>query len=66
MEFAVSKFECGGLITDEEGERYLQTNSQNQIIPGLSCKFEFKAGIGYRYKIDFFWLSEDENNHVSL
>lgn len=42
IEFASSKFECGGLITDDSGERYLQTNSQNRIVPGLKCEFDFR------------------------
>lgn len=62
IEFSASKFECGGLITDESGERYFQTNSENRIVPGLTCKFDFRAGITFRYKIDFFFLS----NHVGF
>jgi hypothetical protein len=65
MEFSVSKFECGGLITDDEGEHYLQTNSNNRIVPGLKCVYDFRAGIGYRYKIDFFFVDDTPENHVS-
>lgn len=66
MEFSTSKFECGGLITDEDGVQYLQTDNFNKIIPGLKCKFDFRAGIGFRYRIEFFFLNEDPDNHVSL
>lgn len=66
MEFGVSEFECGGLITDEEGEHYLQTNRANKIVPGLRCKYDFRAGIGFRYKIEFFFLEQDQDTHVSF
>lgn len=66
MEFSVSKFECGGLITDDEGEQFLQTDNRNKIIPGLKCKWDFRAGIGYRYRIEFFFLGENPDDHVSF
>lgn len=64
LDFSASRFECGGVITDEEGEVYLQTTSENKIIKGLRCQYDMRAGIGYRYRIEFFFVEENPDNHV--
>ncbi|KAI6170817.1 putative cubilin [Aphelenchoides bicaudatus] len=63
LDFSASRFECGGVITDEEGEVYLQTTSENKIIKGLRCQYDMRAGIGYRYRIEFFFVEENPDNH---
>ncbi|KAI6211378.1 putative cubilin [Aphelenchoides besseyi] len=62
LEFSLEKQECGGLITDDEGVRYMHTKN-DKVIPGLSCRFDFRAGIGNRYRIEFFFVNEDDEEH---
>ncbi|KAI6227549.1 putative cubilin [Aphelenchoides fujianensis] len=62
LEFSVERQECGGEITDDEGVRFVHTRDQ-RVVPGLRCEFDFRAGIGHRWRVEFFFVTEDEDDH---
>ncbi|CAD5223335.1 unnamed protein product [Bursaphelenchus okinawaensis] len=58
IELRASKYECGGDIEDDEGQ-VVVPGYPDHVLPGIECVWNFKAGIGYRYKVELKFLQED-------
>ena len=64
LQISIAPQSCGQLlIDDEEGERVFNTRG-GRAPKGLRCIFDFRAGIGRRYRIEHFFLDDDAENHV--
>uniref|UniRef100_A0A914BUV6 Cubilin n=1 Tax=Acrobeloides nanus TaxID=290746 RepID=A0A914BUV6_9BILA len=64
MQFSSSKFECGGVINDEEGTLHVP-GYPDTVIPHLSCEWHFRAGIGSRYMIELEFVGDDHGFYDS-
>uniref|UniRef100_A0A1I7RXF4 Cubilin n=1 Tax=Bursaphelenchus xylophilus TaxID=6326 RepID=A0A1I7RXF4_BURXY len=58
IELSASKYECGGDVEDDEGQLVVP-GYPDHVLPGVECVWNFKAGIGYRYKLDLEFVNED-------
>ncbi|CAK5091273.1 unnamed protein product [Meloidogyne enterolobii] len=65
-----SKLSCGGTIKDDGGELSLPYGSSYMAEIPLFCQWNFQAGIGFRYLLDFEFLAgnggEEEENALML
>ncbi|CAJ0956934.1 unnamed protein product, partial [Mesorhabditis belari] len=57
MRLGVSNLTCGGKISDVSGFITVP-GYPNQLLPHISCEWEFQAGIGFGYKFDFEFVDE--------
>uniref|UniRef100_A0A1I8B2A1 CUB domain-containing protein n=1 Tax=Meloidogyne hapla TaxID=6305 RepID=A0A1I8B2A1_MELHA len=61
-----SKLSCGGTIKDDGGVLSLPYGSSSLAEIPLFCQWNFQAGIGYRYLLDFEFLSNNGNDEYAL
>ncbi|KAH7711770.1 Calcium binding EGF domain containing protein [Aphelenchoides avenae] len=54
-----TKFECGGLVEDNEGDLYVP-GYPYRMIPRLSCQWDLRAGVGHRYALDLHFPGDTQ------
>jgi len=55
---------CGGTIKDDGGELSLPYGSSYMAEIPLFCQWNFQAGIGFRYLLDFEFLAGNSGEEV--
>ena len=60
MALSVSKEGCGGVIDDNQGV-LTAPGYPDKLLPHVKCRWDLKAGAGYRYLLEFEFTDPNRN-----